>query len=124
MKMELANKKHKIDISDNSENSTNKQRILDIRGSKNFTITQKVLDTAILRFVVENILPFSIVDSPTFINLITLGVPSSIRIICRKTLKEKVDQTYLKMKTAIENKLSEVEVVSITVDLWSKAKRY
>lgn len=122
--MELANKKHKIDISDNSENSTNKQRILDIRGSKNFTITQKVLDTAILRFVVENILPFSIVDSPTFINLITLGVPSSIRIICRKTLKEKVDQTYLKMKTAIENKLSEVEVVSITVDLWSKAKRY
>jgi len=107
-----------------SDNSTKKQRILEIYGSKNCSITQKTLDTAILRFVVENILPFSIVDSPSFINLMKIGVPSSIRIICRKTLKEKIQQEYQKMKSAIENKLAEIEVISATANLWSKAKRY
>ncbi|XP_011704957.1 PREDICTED: uncharacterized protein LOC105460219, partial [Wasmannia auropunctata] len=52
-----------------------------------------------------------------------IGVPSSIRIICRKTLKEKIQQEYKKMKSAIENKLAEIEVISATADLWSKAKR-
>gem|GEM_PF-4285454 len=121
IKIELANKRQKMNISDNS---TKKQRILEIYGSKNCSITQKTLDTAILRFVVENILPFSIVDSPSFINLMKIGVPSSIRIICRKTLKEKIQQEYQKMKSAIENKLAEIEVISATADLWSKAKRY
>jgi len=121
IKIELANKRQKMNISDNS---TKKQRILEIYGSKNCSITQKTLDTAILRFVVENILPFSIVDSPSFINLMKIGVPSSIRIICRKILKEKIQQEYQKMKSAIENKLAEIEVISATADLWSKAKRY
>lgn len=44
--------------------------------------------------------------------------------MCRKTLKEEMDQTYLKIKTAVENKLTDVEVVSTTADLWSKAKRW
>jgi len=121
IKIELANKRQKMNISDNS---TKKQRILEIYGSKNCSITQKMLDTAILRFVVENILPFLIVDSLSFINLMKIGVPSSIRIICRKTLKEKIQQEYQKMKSAIENKLAEIEVISATADLWSKAKRY
>lgn len=124
MKTELANKRQKIDISDNSNNSGQKQWMLEFGSSKNFAVTQKMLDTAILRFVVQNILPFSIVESSTFVSLMKIGVPSNIQIMCRKTLKEKIDQTYLKMKSAIENKLTEIEVISATADLWSKAKRY
>lgn len=75
MKMELAHKRQKIDTSDNFDNSTKQQQILDICVSKNVTVTQKMLDTAILRFIVKNVLPFSIVDSPTFLNLIKLGIP-------------------------------------------------
>lgn len=124
MKTELANKRQKIDISDNSHNSGQKQWMLEFGSSKNFAVTQKMLDTAILRFVVQNILPFSIVESSTFVDLMKIGVPSNIQIMCRKTLKEKSGQTYLKMKSAIENKLTEIEVISATADLWSKAKRY
>lgn len=119
--MELANTKRQNE--DTSNCITKKQKILENWSSRNSIVTQKKLDTAILRFIVENILPFSIVDSSTFVDLVRIGIPSNVNVMCRKTLKEKVDQAYFKMKTAVENKLAEVEVVSTTTDLWSKAKR-
>lgn len=86
-------------------------------------VTQKMLDSAILRFIIEDIQPLSVVDSPAFINLIRIGIPLSVKIMCRKTLKTKLDQKYLEMKVALENKLAQIETVSCTADLWSKAKR-
>lgn len=70
----------------------------------------------------EEIQPLSIVERPAFIDLVKLGIPSTIRVICRKTLKEKLSKTYIKIKSALQNKLDEIEIVS-TTDLWSKAKR-
>lgn len=52
-----------------------------------------------------------------------MGIPSSVRIMCRKILKQKLDQAYIDMKSALEKKLSEIEIVSCTADLWSKMKR-
>jgi len=120
-KIELANTKRQNE--DTSNCITKKQKILENWSSRNSIVTQKKLDTAILRFIVENILPFSIVDSSTFVDLVRIGIPSNVNIMYRKTLKEKVDQAYFKMKTTVENKLAEVEIVSTTTDLWSKAKR-
>lgn len=82
-----------------------------------------MLDTAILRFVIEEIQPLSIVDSPAFIDLLKIGISSTLRVMCRKTLKEKLNQTYFEMKSALTNKLVEIDVVSTTADLWSKAKK-
>lgn len=76
-----------------------------------------------MEFIIDNLQPFSIVDSPSFINLVRKGLPSFIRIMCRQTLKEKLDQKYREIKSALETKLVEVEVVSTTADLWSKMKR-
>lgn len=81
------------------------------------------MNAAILRFIIEDIQPLSIVDSPAFINLVRIGLPSSVQIMCRKTLKTKLNETYFEMKSALENKLTQIEVVSTTADLWSKAKR-
>jgi hypothetical protein len=92
-------------------------------GSGSIAVSQKMLDVAILRFIIEDIQSLSIVDSPAFINLVRIGMPSSVRILCRKTLRIKLSQTYLKMKTALKNKLAQIEIVSTTADLWSKAKR-
>jgi len=92
-------------------------------GSGSIAVTQKTLDDAILRFVIDDIQPLSVVDSPAFINLVRIRMPSSIRIMCRKTLRAKLDQMYIDMKIALEKKLAQTEVVSSTADLWSKAKR-
>ncbi|GAB1864063.1 Putative AC9 transposase [Camponotus japonicus] len=43
--------------------------------------------------------------------------------MCKKTLKTRLNQTYYNMKSALENKLAQIEIVSPTADLWSKAKR-
>lgn len=76
-----------------------------------------------MQFVIENVQPLSVVESPAFIDLIKIGLPSSIRIMCKKTLREKLNQSYIDMKTTLENQLAEIEIISTTADLWSKAKR-
>lgn len=92
-------------------------------GSGSFVVTQHMLDKAILRFIIEDLQSLSIVDSPAFIDLIKHGLPLSIRIICRKTVKERLQQAFYEMKMSLETKLAQVEVISATADLWSKMKK-
>lgn len=105
-------------------NVTKKQCVLQKWGSGTAGITQNKLDTAILRFIVENVQPLAVVESPAFIDLIKIGLPSSIRIMCKKTLRDKLSKLYLDMKIALEKQFTEIDTVSTTADLWSKAKRY
>ncbi|KAL6419290.1 hypothetical protein ACFW04_013930 [Cataglyphis niger] len=112
------------DMFDNKQ----KQQKLERWDSKKLAVTQKTLNKAILLFIIfyllsEDLQPLSIVDSPTFIDLVKNGLPSSIRIISRKIIKEKLQETFCAMTTALKNKLVDVEVVSTTADLWSKKKR-
>jgi len=93
-------------------------------GSGTAGMTQNKLDTAILRFIVENVQPLAVVESPAFIDLIKIGLPSSIRIMCKKTLRDKLSKLYLDMKIALEKQFTEIDTVSTTADLWSKTKRY
>lgn len=86
-------------------------------------VTQKTLDKAIIRFIIEDIQPLSIVESTVFINLLRIGLPSQIHIMCRKTLRQKLCDTYFEMKATLDKKLTEIELVATTADLWSKAKR-
>ncbi|XP_071582354.1 uncharacterized protein [Temnothorax nylanderi] len=120
----LANNKRQKENEDISNNSvTKRQCVLQKWGSGITGITQKKLDGAILRFVIENIQPLAVVESPAFIDLVKMGLPSSFRIMCRKTLRAKLCQLYFDMKTALENELAKIEYISTTADLWSKAKR-
>ncbi|XP_071582355.1 uncharacterized protein [Temnothorax nylanderi] len=121
----LANNKRQKENEDISNNSvTKRQCVLQKWGSGITGITQKKLDGAILRFVIENIQPLAVVESPAFIDLVKMGLPSSFRIMCRKTLRAKLCQLYFDMKTALENELAKIEYISTTADLWSKAKRW
>lgn len=119
-KLKLANKRPSEGL---LNNIPNKCQILERWSSGSTAVTQKALDKAILRFVIEDFQPLSIVDSPAFINLLRIGLPSHIRIMCRKTLRDKVCETYHQMKATLEKKLAELELVATTADLWSKAKR-
>ncbi|XP_018400179.1 PREDICTED: uncharacterized protein LOC108777723 [Cyphomyrmex costatus] len=113
--------KNKRQNEDESKNVMKKQLVLEKWESSK--ITQKKVDTAILRFVIETVQPLSLVDNPAFIDLFKIGLPSSIRIICTKTLREKLIQSYVDMKSALDKKLSKIDILSTTADLWSKAKR-
>lgn len=100
-----------------------KQHTVERWGSGSSIVSQNTLDNAIMEFVIDDLQPLSVVDSPAFINLVRKGLPSSIRIMCRKTLKERLDKKYYEMKAVLDTKLINVEIVSTTADLWSKMKR-
>lgn len=77
-----------------------KKQITERGTSGSCRVTQKILDHIEIccwRYSIS-------FDSrqPSFINLIRMGIPSSVRVICRKTLKQKLDQAYFDMKSTLE----------------------
>jgi len=55
--------------------------------------------------------------------LVRLGLPKDIKIMCKKTLSIKIDQSVLDMKNYLIEKLSKVSYVATTADAWSNGKR-
>lgn len=90
VKSKLANNKRQNEDMSN-DNVLKKQCVLQKWNSGTAGITKKKLDVAILRFVIENVQPLSVVESHAFIDLVKIGLPSSIRIMCTKTLREKLN---------------------------------
>lgn len=115
----LSNKRPNEDCLNNVRN---KCQILEKWGSRS-SVTPEELDAALLSFIIEDIQPLSIVDSQAFNNLLRIGLPPNIRIMCRKTVRDKICETYIKIKAVLEKKLTEIELVATTADLWSKSKR-
>lgn len=87
------------------------------------SVTQSSMDTSILNFVIEEMQPLSIVDKPSFINLVRLGCSKNITIMSSKTLKNKIKTMHGEMETSLCDTLEKVSVVTVAADLWSKAKR-
>ncbi|KAL4120901.1 hypothetical protein QTP88_013510 [Uroleucon formosanum] len=117
----IISKKRSID--DFSTSPQLKQVNIDRYGSgKQEPITQKILDNAIIKFVVDEIQPLQIVDKPSFIELVRLGLPKDIKIMCKKTLSIKIEQSVLDMKNDLIERLIKVSYVATTADAWSNGK--
>ncbi|KAL5246271.1 hypothetical protein ACI65C_013679 [Semiaphis heraclei] len=80
-------------------------------GTGNEIITQKQLDSAIIKFVVQDTQPINIVDKPVFLNLIRLGLPKTLTVMCSKTLKTRLNSAANKMKVKFDHIWMEKELV-------------
>src|SRR5688572_33220989 len=78
------------DADSNKENPPKKQTTLDFASNKRNIVTQPMLDKAILEFVIKEIPPLAMVDKPTFINLVRLGLPQELSVMCARTAKTKL----------------------------------
>uniref|UniRef100_A0A672FKG4 BED-type domain-containing protein n=1 Tax=Salarias fasciatus TaxID=181472 RepID=A0A672FKG4_SALFA len=83
-------------------------------------VTQTELNVLIGRYVVENMLPMSTVDSDSFRALIQkiprrggAGPP------CRKIFSKNIDEEYVKMNIELKKGFEQLEYVSTTADIWS-----
>lgn len=92
-------------------------------GTGNEIITQKQLDSAIIQFVVQDIQPINIVDKPVFLNLIRLGLPKTLSVMCSKTLKSRLNSSANAMVDTITKTLSNIEYISETADCWTQGKK-
>lgn len=99
------------------------QSTLERCGSGKEGVTQHKLNDLLLKFIVSNTQPLSVVDKPSFVNLVRLGLPKDLKVMSSKNLKLKIEKLYLSMVDNITDTLSSVLYVSTTADCWTKGKK-
>jgi len=62
-----------------------------------------------IKFVVHNTQPINIIDKPVFLNLIRLGLPKSLSVMCSKTLKTRLNSAADSIVNHITKALSNIE---------------
>jgi len=99
------------------------QLTLERCGSGKEGVSQHKLNNLLLKFIVSNTQPLSVVDQPSFVNLVRLGLPKDLKVMSSKSLKLQIEKLYLSMVDNITNTLSSVLYVSTTADCWTKGKK-
>ncbi|XP_061702033.1 uncharacterized protein zgc:161969 [Syngnathoides biaculeatus] len=81
-------------------------------------MTQEKIDDLIFRYIVEDCQPFHVLEQPGFKKLIT-GLTEGLHPMDRVTLFSKVDLSFSKMRVELAAKLTSVQYVCTTADLWT-----
>uniref|UniRef100_A0A8C6U382 HAT C-terminal dimerisation domain-containing protein n=1 Tax=Neogobius melanostomus TaxID=47308 RepID=A0A8C6U382_9GOBI len=101
---------------------TPKQRRLDFQEPK-VTTTKAELNRLVASFVVEDMLPISTVESPSFRNVLARIPVSGRPPSDRKTFASYLDQCYEKMETQVKQTFETLEIVSTTADIWTTCNK-
>lgn len=83
---------------------------------------QKAITNAILSdLVVDCSLPLSIIENKSFRHFLTV-VDRKYRPVCRRTLTVKVENLAVERRLKLKTRMSNINHVSVTVDIWSDRK--
>lgn len=85
-------------------------------------MTQAKTDDLIFNFIVEDCQSFYVLEQPGFRKLIT-GLTEGLKSMDRVTLFTKVDQGFSKMREELMEKLSNIQYVCTTADVWTANSR-
>ncbi|XP_061471505.1 uncharacterized protein LOC133379722 [Rhineura floridana] len=99
------------------------QTTLERWGSGREPVTQSNLDRRIIDFIVEETLPLQTVDKPSFINLVRIGLPKDLTIICAKTLRDRIEKRACHMRETLANRTGAVAYIATTADCWTNGKK-
>ncbi|KAJ8045972.1 Zinc finger BED domain-containing protein 4 [Holothuria leucospilota] len=89
---------------------------------KSASVPQATVDRLVVDFIINDLQPFSLVEKPSFQNLIK-GLQPERSVIGRKSVMRTIEENYQKMKTALINKMSNVTYVCTTADAWTARNR-
>lgn len=85
-------------------------------------ITQSKIDEFIFNFIVEDCHSFYVLEQPGFRKLIA-GLTEGLKVMDRVTLFTKVDQSFSRMREELMSKLSSIQYVCTTADIWTANNR-
>uniref|UniRef100_A0A3P9L5X5 BED-type domain-containing protein n=1 Tax=Oryzias latipes TaxID=8090 RepID=A0A3P9L5X5_ORYLA len=85
-------------------------------------ITQSKIDEFIFNFIVEDCHSFYVLEQPGFKKLIA-GLTEGLKVMDRVTLFTKVDQSFSRMREELMSKLSSIQYVCTTADIWTANNR-
>lgn len=84
---------------------------------------QEDVDSMIINFVCDAMLPFNVVENPSFKILINAGFPNKT-ILDRKATTESVTRKFADMKNALTDSFRAINYICITADCWTVYHRY
>ena len=71
------------------------------------------------RFIYKKDQPWLVVEDPDFRNLLCYCAQMDLRIPMRRTVRDHIQETFVKEKTKLKEMLSSVRRVSLTIDGWT-----
>ncbi|KAL0202532.1 hypothetical protein M9458_000550, partial [Cirrhinus mrigala] len=86
------------------------------------SMSQQRVNKLVLNFLVDDVQCFSLVEQPSFRKLIE-GISGGKKVMCRKTLMQRIDREFAVMKESVISKLINVDTVCTTADIWSAQNR-
>lgn len=98
--------------------STSKQTTL----VNNWTVSQRVIDKAVVKYVVKGLQPFCVVEQEPFKDFVKELQPNA-KIMSRLTLRSMVDDASKAMKAAVTEAMRAVDHIATTTDCWSTRRR-
>lgn len=85
-------------------------------------VSQRSVDEAILKFVIQGLHPLSIVQQQGFKTVVHHLQPDVV-VMSRGTMKNKIETVKLEMKKNLKAAMSEVEFIATTTDCWTAHRR-
>ncbi len=85
-------------------------------------VTQSTADRLVVEFVCDSLQPFTIVELPTFKNLIHTMQPSCT-VMSRPTVKLRIEEAAAKIKKNITAEMAKVSYIGTTTDCWTARQR-
>lgn len=88
----------------------------------NWTVSQRVIDKAVVKYVVKGLQPFCVVEQEPFNDFVKELQPNA-KIMSRLTLRSMVDDASKVMKKAVTEAMRAVDHIATTTDCWSTRRR-
>lgn len=79
---------------------------------------QADVDKLIVDFIEDSMLPFKIVENPSFVKLINTAFPNHA-VMNRKKATNEVLQDFQTVKTKLTEEFEKIEYICVTCDCWS-----
>lgn len=86
------------------------------------SVSQQRVNQLVFNFLVDDVQCFSLVEQPSFKKLIE-GISGGKKVMCRKTLMQRIYREFAVMKESVISKLINVDTVCTTADIWSAQNR-
>lgn len=85
-------------------------------------VCQDTLDNLVVDFVVNGAHEFSVVEEPSFVNMLQCLAPNK-KVMTRRMVTTRIESRFRKLKSRLQDTFQRLQYVTVTADCWSSHHR-
>lgn len=85
-------------------------------------VSQHKVDDLVVNFITEGLMPFSVVEMPSFKELVK-GLQPNRSVITRPTVMKRVNEKATLVKEQVKTAMAKAQFIATTTDCWSARRR-